>query len=275
MGRPRTAKPGDRFGKVTVLSNDGYEPDTGYAWLRCRCDCGAEVRLRVQRAKSGFGCDDCVQAYRSQKMRQQIRSGHPITPFPTSLPSFRETNKCLATHDRRGDLTGLRWDGRHVLGRINMASSQGAVWYRVECEECGGVAKMPAMKVAARQKCRCRKRLKVRVGARFGFWLVLAVEVRCSASPSIKGQKGTYVLIRCICGHEAWRLASAVLNTRGTKSCRACFNSGRTRGAVAVVPKWGVVTRLFRPGLALGTIIGQRPQKSQRRSQCSWYQGAV
>jgi hypothetical protein len=68
------------------------------------------------------------------------------------------------------------------------------------------------------------------------------------------------VEMRCDCGATMSRRIYTYKNgMRCSRHCQAFLPK------IATCPKWGVITRLLPPGLALGTVIRQRPQKSQRR----------
>lgn len=50
--RVKSIKPGDRFGKLTVVEDAGRDR-RGQALVRCRCDCGKEAIARASRIRTG------------------------------------------------------------------------------------------------------------------------------------------------------------------------------------------------------------------------------
>lgn len=222
-------KPGDKYGRIAVVERAGFRG--GAASFLCRCECGVEFHQRPDRIKRGIGCSSCFRLHQA---------------------------------GGRGDLTGSEWNGRTVLRRHRPTSYSTSILYDVACSKCGKAAVLSALMVEKKSPCHCASRRPTKVGDHFGLLVVVSVEPRRCYPPSrgLAGESVMFALTRCACGDEKWRQCSTLRNMR-PMSCRQCWR--RARGSVAIVPRWGVVTRLFRPGLALGTVIRQRPQKSQRR----------
>lgn len=154
--------------------------------------------------------------------------------------------------------------GRQVLGVVFLPSTNGVgAWLRVRCDKCGRTGRT---RPCDPRPCRCVSRGSApEVGRKYGLRVVVKVEVR-PRKPGRRCVSGgeTTATLRCICGRET-RYSPSMLRRLKAPACISCWQALRHRGGIATVPRWGVVTRLFRPGLALGTIIKQRSQKDQRR----------
>lgn len=62
MSRPKvTIKPGDRFGSWTVIKEAGRVEQSSEVLYLCKCDCGREGKVRVQRLLTGRSksCGKC------------------------------------------------------------------------------------------------------------------------------------------------------------------------------------------------------------------------
>ncbi len=136
----------------------------------------------------------------------------------------------------------LRWSCRCVCGEIVSRGTTEIVSGRASC----GCQRLALLAAQGRQ------RVIDLTGRQFYLWRALRYD-----DHSKKWE------CKCRCG--TIRLVFGLNLRQGrTMSC-GCWRFRRNAPHIAITKRWGVVTRLWRPGAALGTVIKQRPQKSQRR----------
>lgn len=242
------------MGMLTIVGEAGRS-DAGERLIRCLCECGSEGIYQAGNVACGHtkscGCF-------ARKVRRALVE---------DLPSVRRAREI-------GDLTGMRFGQLLVIGPDASKSARVGRWWRCACD-CGGFAvALTANLLKGQRSCSdwsVHRPPPEIVGRFFGLWRVVrqATIDEYRSQPPIRAQKhrnpgrlikGHLWLARCACGLERVMQTDQLHRSNSCRKCRPHVGA-----SVAVVPRWGVVTRLFRPGLALGTVIKQRPQKSQRR----------
>lgn len=104
---------GHRFGRLTVISDEGT--DGHYHYWRCRCDCGNEITVRTASLKNGNtkSCG-CIRTDLSKKVRENNK-------FIINSHKFIENDRIDGTRvstlkrksvrsDNSSGCTGVNWD---------------------------------------------------------------------------------------------------------------------------------------------------------------------
>lgn len=247
---------GKRFGALVAVRKNRKIPG-GQTW-DCLCDCGA-MRLDVTAARLNGGrvtrCESCVYKDGSEYIEGRKKL------FNRYLAEFSE------------EFSGKKFASRTVIGH-DPRFKGGGRWL-VLCGDCGSTHSVLPAVIRDEKPCGCSNWSRGEIGSRFGSWRITGNWTACEVRdgdlfPHLPASRRKQALceITCDCGYK--RLSHpSVFKEKGQRPrcCRGCYLWRKSRGVAnsAVVPKRGRIVRLYRAGLALDTIIKQRPQKSQRR----------
>ncbi len=180
--------PGRRFGRLTVLTSQGED------FSLCRCDCGAEVKVRNTLLTTGY----------------------------------LKSCGCARGESRKKDITGMR-SGRVTALEPTGIRASGAVLWRCRCD-CGKEVFAEAYKITGGilKSCGCSRRstpLDI-AGQRFGRLTALEWLDQ-------RNRNGHLWRCRCDCGRETVVSASA-LRTGETRSCGCARQEALRRRAIDI-----------------------------------------
>ena len=191
-GREAIDLTGQQFGKLTVLSRDGYDNNHKIMW-RCQCNCGNITRVRGNDLRTNkiisCGC------YKNELSRQ--RAAQVITPG-----------------ERFGKLIALK--------RVEVKNNTG--YWLCQCD-CGNTLKVSTNNLTQgnTKSCGCTRgdnhTLLIPSGTRFGKLTVIEL-IDKKNRPT---KNGTYYKCKCDCGGETIVHRMSLING-ATQSC-GCLRS--------------------------------------------------
>lgn len=137
MARPLSTKPGDRHGRLTIVSREPNRPGVAQSRWLCRCDCGTELVAFAANFRRGttVSCGCYASESRSERMR-----GHQMTGDIAYRSWIQMRARCndpnhpsFSSYGGRGIYVCQRWDDftaflsdmgprpsrRHSLDRID------------------------------------------------------------------------------------------------------------------------------------------------------------
>ncbi len=204
----RTVKVGDKFGKLTVVSQLPSRYNKKY-WL-CQCECGNNCEKSTSALITATGVLSCG-CYRPP-YREDLR-GHKFNKL-TVIDFDIEYNKQLK---KKNPNAKIKWTCQCDCGNVCYAGTSDLK--RGHKQSCGCLQKEKAA-ITMQEKVQplaVEKNFQDLTGQRFGYWTVLNFGFKDK-------NRHSYWHCKCKCGNEK-DVAQTLLKTGQSKSCGCLGNS--------------------------------------------------